>query len=568
MTVSYTAWWARQSVSAVLNVTPDIATINQGSQSSILGVNPTTTATVRRLFGAASTSTLSPSLSGDADLTRATSGSLVVVPEVFPEMVSLVSGAAIVSPQSTAEAVRTRFASATMNVVPAATVAMQRGNDLGAALTVTPAISAGRQFKAVGTGQLNATPSVAAQANSLQLINSSLPVSPAIVAGAVAGLTGAVNAVPSISAAATSSSAVSATVNAAPTVSGAASPIRLVSASATVTPALDAQRIYTASGAALVLATPAFDPQTVASATLLGSMSAALSVNPTVAAGSVSGNTSTLNAVPVISAAGVRTVSGSAALIESTALTAAAQKVFLASGVASTTPTISSVGKAIRRPAGSATPAPTISASATVTPAAPAGPAFDAIGAGGNSASMSWVHDATGGSYVLVWISAPPYSAYSPPTVTYAGASMSALANVNKGNNVAAGTLYLFGIAAAPGGPQNVNVNMALGGYTVCESISYSGISSVSTPTTKFGVSQVATQSDTCAGDQIIVLGLASNGYSFTGSSGGTSRYIGDDGTSQGLVIQDSPSSATFTATQAGASSGYDQWAGISIILS
>jgi hypothetical protein len=190
--------------------------------------------------------------------------------------------------------------------------------------------------------------------------------------------------------------------------------------------------------------------------------------------------------------------------------------------------------------------------------------AFDAVGTGGaasDASSASGTHTATAGAQVLAYVGA--VSTASASSVTYGGAAMTLLGQVNYEGSSFAGTLSLFGLSDAPGGTQTVDVAFNAAAAAAFGTVSYTGVGSVGTPSTTSGAGTSPSQSLTCAEGQMISQAFGSQAV-FTASSGGTRRFLGDNGSADGLVIQDSTASTTFTATSAAS----DPFAGIGVVLS
>jgi hypothetical protein len=213
-----------------------------------------------------------------------------------------------------------------------------------------------------------------------------------------------------------------------------------------------------------------------------------------------------------------------------------------------------------------------------ITPASASAPAFDAVGSGGVAnfaTSMSGSHNAAAGAQVLAFINLDADSASvnaSITSVTYGAAPMTFLGSIGLNNN-SGSPLAVYGLSNAPAGVQTVTVNFnksagtAAGPLATFCTVSYTGISSVGTPSTTSGSGSSLSQSLTSSSGQIIAQAFgAFQGVSAV--SGGTQRFIGDvtvDGSPfAGLGVQDSASSADFTATLSGSLGG----AGIGVVLS
>jgi hypothetical protein len=273
------------------------------------------------------------------------------------------------------------------------------------------------------------------------------------------------------------------------------------------------------------------DPNIVAALNKHAQASAHLTVTPTFHA--VLEQPGTLNAhlsvTPTLHATATRGVSDSGALTVHPTISAALLK-----GV---------------RAAAALTVTPTFSASATVS--APATPTFDKVATGmaTTGSSFAWSDSATAGTTVLALV-VVTNSANTISSVKYgaSGPTMTLVGSVPLDNVAADGTLALFELASAPGATTSIVVTLSASSTVSGCSISYSGVSSIGTPTTAFGDPGAAgtlSQALTCSSGQIILQAFGSLGLATTTTTGG--------GTARAklsrLVIQDSTASTTFTAT-------------------
>jgi len=185
---------------------------------------------------------------------------------------------------------------------------------------------------------------------------------------------------------------------------------------------------------------------------------------------------------------------------------------------------------------------------------------YDATGAGANgvSAAPSWAHVATPGAYVLALVTAAGATVTS---AKYGSSAMSILGSIGLNNNPANGTVTLLGLANAPSGLTTISVNLSGSHTFTANSVSYTNVATVGTPTTSYGSSATPSLTAAGGGGKLIVCGFGAHTNAFSGSSGGTQRYTG--GTTASLLIADSLPSTTFRGTL-GAS---DVWGGIAVAL-
>jgi hypothetical protein len=191
--------------------------------------------------------------------------------------------------------------------------------------------------------------------------------------------------------------------------------------------------------------------------------------------------------------------------------------------------------------------------------------AFDAVGSGGSAndaSTMSGTHAATSGAQMLAYVSV--FGSNTVSSITYGGTAMTLLGSVDLDNNSNDGILYLFGLSDAPSGSKTVDVTLSAATEATFCTVSYVGVGSVGTPATTFGAGTSLSQSLTCWSGQVISQAFGT-GSTLSASFGGTERFLDNVASLIGLVIQDSPSSATFTATSG---SFGDEWAGIGVVLS
>jgi hypothetical protein len=121
-------------------------------------------------------------------------------------------------------------------------------------------------------------------------------------------------------------------------------------------------------------------------------------------------------------------------------------------------------------------------------------------------------------------------------------------------------TLYCYKLSNASGGVQTVTVTTGSSSAPVANSISFTGVTTVGTPTTSTQSTTAYSQSATCTTGQMIVQSFADVGSpQITSTSGGTRQFLGNfeaianDGA---LTISTATASTTFTATRSGAGRG------------
>jgi len=201
-----------------------------------------------------------------------------------------------------------------------------------------------------------------------------------------------------------------------------------------------------------------------------------------------------------------------------------------------------------------------------VIPVAPAGPAYDATGAGGFSTggSPTWTHSAASGAYAVVGVVVN--GGVTVSGVTYGGTSMAMLGNVPLNNIASNGSVYLYGLSNVSSGSKSIVVTPASACALMGNSVSYTGVTSVGTAQTTFGTGTSMSQSTTGGGSGAMTVQMfgslataAATAYSGTqrsnvyNSSVAAEYVIGDSGTAN----------KTFTAT---ATSG--AWGGAAVVLS
>ena len=200
-------------------------------------------------------------------------------------------------------------------------------------------------------------------------------------------------------------------------------------------------------------------------------------------------------------------------------------------------------------------------------------PVYDAVGTGVKGQGpgpFSFHQTATAGAYVqLAVVGQGEGSDCEFSAVTYGGHAMTPLGQVHLDNDVAHGTLELFGLANAPGGQQSVSFTGTAGGYVVANTISYQNISGVSPITNsayRAGSGGALSHTVTPEFGQLIVQVFANHGSATMSSlSGGINRWLQTTGSDAkiGLAINEATAATTFTANL----NGTDYWAGIAVQL-
>lgn len=200
------------------------------------------------------------------------------------------------------------------------------------------------------------------------------------------------------------------------------------------------------------------------------------------------------------------------------------------------------------------------STAVTLLPAAsaPTGVYFDAVGgawAQNSAASFTSKHVATQGAYVFCDISVD--RSVTLTNVKYGGQNMTLLGSTGSG----AAALYRYGYGpVATGGLATVSGTFSVASWNTINTVSYLGMGHAAAPTTTSGASSPS-QTVSCSAGQVILESIGVYSAIPTGVSGGYNLF--NFGTANnGLVINQSTSSATFTTTNTTA------WGAIASILS
>lgn len=186
-------------------------------------------------------------------------------------------------------------------------------------------------------------------------------------------------------------------------------------------------------------------------------------------------------------------------------------------------------------------------------------PTFDVVGPGAtneNTTTASWSHTAATGADIFVFCeTTTSNTSFNPSGVTYNGTAMTPYA----ANYPTYNGEQLWHLAAAgTGSSASIVATWANAFYGVCNSISFTHVTSVSAAAYVSGApGATATQSVTLTG-AIILQGF---GFSLSGTTptvaGGTAQYNGyDSGGNSGLSINTATATTTFTASTTDAYSG------------
>lgn len=183
-------------------------------------------------------------------------------------------------------------------------------------------------------------------------------------------------------------------------------------------------------------------------------------------------------------------------------------------------------------------------------------PVFDAVGAGstGLTASQSWAHTASAGADAFA------FGVYlGTPTVTYAGSAMTLVTSFTDGSGATHG---LWKITSVPGGPQTVAASTT-GSVILGNTVSVTGVNTIGTPATTSGTGGTASQTITCAANQLILQSSmdAVNALA-SATSGGTSQWVDPNNNES---INTATVSTTFTISL-GVST--DPWNSIGVVIS
>lgn len=170
--------------------------------------------------------------------------------------------------------------------------------------------------------------------------------------------------------------------------------------------------------------------------------------------------------------------------------------------------------------------------------------AFDAVGPsssgtiGGGATPLTWAHNPAAGAALAVGVVMDQATSTSTVSCTFGGVSMTLLGSINvNGDND--GFLYVYGLANVTGGSQTVSFSFSpLVDIIAAGSISFTGAGT--TGATAFGTFQHNTNSNanptlgftTTASTNLIAAFLASGQTTITGPTGGTSRFLSENGSS------------------------------------
>lgn len=176
---------------------------------------------------------------------------------------------------------------------------------------------------------------------------------------------------------------------------------------------------------------------------------------------------------------------------------------------------------------------------------------YDAVGAGNTGTNPSWSHTISG-NCVLIWIS----NTGGTPTSVTVGASTATL--VNSWSDGSSTILYLYKLQNPPTGSQTVTVNGS--STTAANSVSYSGVTTVGSPTSATGSTSSTTVSMTVSSTlarAMYVMGssyTSNSGATYSAPSGNQRVLIAHAGTTnEPLLVEDSAGnggSLTLSATR------------------
>ena len=182
-------------------------------------------------------------------------------------------------------------------------------------------------------------------------------------------------------------------------------------------------------------------------------------------------------------------------------------------------------------------------------------PMFDAVGGGksASASSFSWDHTATEGAYVIVAVAS---SSGTSTSATYGGVAMTLLGS--RTSSVDA-KIWLYGLNGVAGGQKTVEVTFSGTVSGTCNSVSYTGVASATTPETDGGTSGPVSSGamDVEPGQIAVAAFVAGQGGLNVG--GGFNRY--DFGK---LSISDSNVPTTFAGSYGGIAAW---WAGAWLLL-
>lgn len=181
-----------------------------------------------------------------------------------------------------------------------------------------------------------------------------------------------------------------------------------------------------------------------------------------------------------------------------------------------------------------------------------------------SSSTLSWSHTAAAGAWVFLWLAHFSQTG-GPNTVTYDGNDITGnlLASTSYVNST---YLKLYGFQDVSGGTKNFSITQGGGNtmrYAVANSVSYTGVASVSTPAIATGT---LSESFTCGTNEIIIHSFARyNGTAdgqmngvFSGGASGRNIYsavVRSTGGRGGILINDANASTTFSLSDSNVAS-------------
>jgi hypothetical protein len=207
----------------------------------------------------------------------------------------------------------------------------------------------------------------------------------------------------------------------------------------------------------------------------------------------------------------------------------------------------------------------------------PAGPVFDAVASGSagvmGGTTVTDTHTATAGATVLAFVNVGGGRAVS--AITYGGTAMTPVGSVAFDIDASVdGNVFVFELANAPAGPQTVSVTLSGFCIAALATVSYTGVTSVGTPSTVTGTGTSASQALTCLANQVIVEAIASQTAIISEPTGGTNRALVSTANTNTvdivrLAVSDSTTSTTFGATiTSTTTSATSPWGAIGVVLS
>lgn len=196
---------------------------------------------------------------------------------------------------------------------------------------------------------------------------------------------------------------------------------------------------------------------------------------------------------------------------------------------------------------------------------------YDAVGVGAlvSSATITWSHTASGSNRAVIVTVSRYGTTYTSVSATYGGVAMTQVVSGFRYNNVSTtNAMEVFVLQDPPTGAQTVDVTY-VGGTVIAHtgnSVSFTGVSSIGSPTTAYGASGTTMSMSATGGTNSVLWqtfgnagSAAPTGYSGTEVwNGGTSALRCDIGYAAGSNV-----ATSFSATMTNNSA----WAGVAIPL-